>query len=263
MPPAPLAEADLSRVTAVFTDVDGTLTTADRLRSETVKALESLAAAGIRPVLVTGRPAGWAEAWARTLPVEGVIAENGGLYFARRARGHLVKVYAQPLAARRSNRARLLREVSAAIKGETGARLSSDSAYTEVDLAIDHSEEARLSTAAVDRLEARLTRRGITAVRSSVHLNCWIGRFNKLTAARAFLKREWRLTLQPSDPRFAYAGDSLNDAPLFGAFSLSVGVANVMRVADRLPHLPAFITPSPEGKGFEELSQAILAARKS
>src|SRR5437773_9875029 len=106
----PLTEADLTRVRAVFSDVDGTLTTGGRLRASTVAALESLAGSGRKVVLVTGRPAGWAECWARNLPVDGVIAENGGLYFAWRA-GRLAKIYAQPPATLRKNRARLLREV--------------------------------------------------------------------------------------------------------------------------------------------------------
>jgi len=40
--PRPLREADLSRVEAVFTDVDGTLTTGGRLRASTLSALERL-----------------------------------------------------------------------------------------------------------------------------------------------------------------------------------------------------------------------------
>jgi len=35
----PLREADLSRVDAVFTDVDGTLTTGGRLRASTLAAV--------------------------------------------------------------------------------------------------------------------------------------------------------------------------------------------------------------------------------
>src|SRR5437868_6718474 len=97
MPPAaplPLTKADFSRVRGVLTDVDGTLTTSDRLTSGTVESLEQLAAAGLKVILVSGRPAGWGEAWARQLPVDAVIVENGGLWFVRD--GHRVrKVYAQ------------------------------------------------------------------------------------------------------------------------------------------------------------------------
>jgi hypothetical protein len=48
---------------------------------------------------------------------------------------------------------------------------------------------------------------------------------------------------------------------MFGEFALSVGVANVRRVLDRIDTPPAFITRAEEGRGFEELARAILAQR--
>ena len=84
--PRPLREADLSRVEAVFTDVDGTITTDGRLRSSTLGALERLGRAGVPVVLVTGRPAGFAEAWARTLPVAGFEELARAVLRARGAR---------------------------------------------------------------------------------------------------------------------------------------------------------------------------------
>ncbi len=260
--PRPLRDADHSSVEAVFTDVDGTLTTEGRRHSQTLRALESLARAGLRVVLVSGRPAGWGEAWMRTLPVDGVIVENGGLCFHRRADGRLRKVYAQPPAVRAANRRRLTTEVVRVLARVPGARLSSDSAYTEVDLAIDYNEEARLGSAAATRLEALLRARGITAVRSSVHVNCWIGRCDKRSAVARFLRSAWGAHLLPGERRYVYAGDSFNDAPLFAAFPLSVGVANVRAVLAQLDTPPAFITRAPEGRGFEELARAVLAQRR-
>lgn len=259
--PRPLREAALSRVEGVFTDVDGTLTTSHRLRGETIRALERLSEAGLKVVLVSGRPAGWGEAWARTLPVDGVIVENGGLFFVRKARGGLRKVYVEAPAERAKNRRRLRSEVLRVLKRVPGARLSSDSAYTEVDLAIDYNEEARLGDAAAGRIEALLHARGVTAVRSSVHVNCWLGRFDKLTTTRRFARVAWGERLRPEEGRYVYAGDSFNDAPMFQAFALSVGVANVRGVLDRIDAPPAFITRAAEGRGFEELARAILLQR--
>jgi HAD superfamily hydrolase (TIGR01484 family) len=259
--PRPLREADFSQVEAVFTDVDGTLTTSHRLQSGTIGALEALRDSGLRVVLVTGRPAGWGECWARTLPVEGVVVENGALYFKRNPRGAWAKVYVQSEAQRRRDRARLQRAVTAALKTVPGARLSMDSLYTEVDLAIDYNEQARLGQDAAERLERFLHRRGIQAVRSSVHVNCWIGPFDKLKTVRRYIAREWKMNLETEDPRFVYAGDSFNDAPMFGAFSLSVGVANVADVLERIEFAPAFMTQQREGLGFEELAKAILRVR--
>lgn len=256
--PRPLRSADLSRVQAVFTDVDGTLTSGDKLESRTLRAMERLRQRGLRLVLVSGRPAGWGECWVRTLPVDGVIVENGGLSFVRDARGRVHKRYAQPRRTRSSNRVRLLREVRNVLRSFPGAQLSSDSAHTEVDIAIDHNEQAKLGTAAVREIEAWLTRRGLAYARSSVHLNCWIGSFDKLSMVRRFLQAEWNNRLRAVDPRFVYVGDSLNDAPMFGAFSLGVGVANVRDVMEEIEHPPAYITLAREGRGFEELAAAIL-----
>lgn len=261
MPPLPLRRANLRAVSAVLTDVDGTLTTAGALRGSTVAALESLARAGLRILLVTGRSAGWGECWARTLPVDGVIAENGGLYFTRRRDGRVHQVYAQPAPRRVASRARLVSAVRAALREVPGARLSMDSAHTQVDLAIDYAEEAKLGQAGADALEAALRRRGVTAVRSSIHVNCWIGRFDKRTTVDRFLTREWRLS-RGRDRRVVYVGDSFNDAPLFAAFPLSIGVANVAAVLDRIAAPPAFITRRAEGAGFEEVAAAVLSSRR-
>jgi HAD superfamily hydrolase (TIGR01484 family) len=259
--PQPLARADLRRVRAVFADVDGTLTIGHRLSSAVVRAIEWLVAHRVQVVLVSGRPSGWGECWARQLPVAGVIVENGGLYFAPRGK-QLVRVFAENDRVRHANRARLQRVVAAVIRKVKGAQLSSDSQSTEVDLAIDYAEDARLSSNEADLIEKLLGERGVTAVRSSVHVNCWIGAFDKRSAVRDFLKREWKVTLRPKDPRFVYVGDSFNDAPMFEAFSLSVGVANVLDIFDRLDAAPKFVTRAREGRGFCELVDAIARARR-
>jgi HAD superfamily hydrolase (TIGR01484 family) len=260
--PQPLRQADLSDVQGVFSDVDGTLTTGGRLRASTLSAIERLDRAGVPVVLVTGRPAGFAEAWARTLPVAGVIAENGALSIRIDGRGALRKEYARPRSARGRERKRLQRTVAAALRHVPMARMSTDSLYTEMDLAIDYNEEVRLGEAAAERLEGFLHARGIRAVRSSVHVNAWIGRFDKAWMVRRFLRTVWRTRLEPDDRRWVYAGDSLNDAPLFAAFALSVGVANVRAVLSQLESRPRFITRAPEGEGFEELARAVLRQRR-
>jgi HAD superfamily hydrolase (TIGR01484 family) len=261
--PLPISQADLSQVQAVFSDVDGTLTVHDRLTSQVIASLERLTAAGVKVVLVTGRPAGFAECWMRTLPVAGVIAENGGLYFTRDAKGRFRKRYARPEAKRKPERAKLLRTVAQAIRAVPGAQLSSDSVFTEVDIAIDYNEEVKLGQEAAGKLERFLNARGIQAVRSSVHVNAWIGNFDKRWMVKKYLKDEWKLALAPRDPRFVYVGDSFNDAPMFEAFGLSVGVANVLDVLDRMPSLPAYVTKAREGVGFLEVADAVIAAREA
>jgi hypothetical protein len=240
--------------------VDGTLTTNGLLQSATVRALEVIRKAGIRVVLVSGRPSGWGECWMRTLPVDGVIVENGGLYYTRRE-GAVVRVYAQAEAERNESRAQLGRDVRAVLRKIPGAQLSSDSAFTEVDLAIDYNEEARLGSEAAGRIESALRERGAQAVRSSVHVNCWRGSFNKLSMVREFCHRELGLRLKKDDDRACYVGDSFNDAPLFGAMSLSIGVANVRAALATIDAPPAFITRKAEGDGFRELAAQLVRSQ--
>jgi hydroxymethylpyrimidine pyrophosphatase-like HAD family hydrolase len=139
--------------------------------------------------------------------------------------------------------------------------MSTDSRYAEVDLAIDVNEEVRLGPEAARRLESFLTARGVNAVRSSVHVNAWIGPFDKAWMVRRFLRSVFGARLAAGDRRWLYVGDSLNDAALFAAFPLSVGVANVRAVLGLLAHRPRFVTRAPEGAGFEEVARAVLRAR--
>ena len=55
-------------------------------------------------------------------------------------------------------------------------------------------------------------------------------------------------------------GDSPNDESLFDQqhFSVSVGVANVLKYANQLEHQPTYMTKAAEGEGFCELCSYIL-----
>jgi HAD superfamily hydrolase (TIGR01484 family) len=256
-----LSTLRLARVRAFLTDFDGTLTTGGELRAQTLGALEALRDVGLPAVIVTGRPAGWGEMMARTFPVHGVISENGGVWHARAARtGKLTKGYAEGRE-RKRNRSFLEAAVAEVLAEVKGARLSTDSPYTEVDLAIDYNEEVKLGEAAAGRIEAACRKRGLQAVRSSVHVNAWVGAFDKRTAARRYLKSQLGIDARGAGASCIYLGDSLNDAPLFAAFALSVGVGNVRDVWDRLDAQPKFVTEAREGEGALQVMEALVRAR--
>src|SRR5450759_5964254 len=62
--------------------VDDTITSDGKIPSGTVKGFEALEKAGIAVALVTGRPAGWAQALAGYLPgVRIAVGENGLVAF--------------------------------------------------------------------------------------------------------------------------------------------------------------------------------------
>ena len=58
---------------------------------------------------------------------------------------------------------------------------------------------------------------------------------------------------------YVFVGDSLNDAPMFGGFDKSVGVANVSERWDELEFKPKYRTDASEGAGFCELAKHILS----
>ena len=78
--------------------------------------------------------------------------------------------------------------------------------------------------------------------------------------ARLMMQERYDIDLDDEAERHrcVFAGDSPNDAPMFAYFPLSVGVANVLDFADRLPHPPRFITHRASGAGFAELTQHLL-----
>ncbi|MBB3257243.1 hypothetical protein F4827_002210 [Paraburkholderia bannensis] len=79
---------EFSAVRFVLTDMDETLTYQGRLAAATYDALERLQSAGIRVIPVTAAPAGWCDQMARMWPVDGVIAENGGIFMRRDGTHH-------------------------------------------------------------------------------------------------------------------------------------------------------------------------------
>jgi HAD superfamily hydrolase (TIGR01484 family) len=246
-------------VRAVFTDLDGTMTTGGQLLPSTYAAMAELTRAGVPVVIVTGRPAGWGEAIARLWPVTAVVTENGCVSITRDARGRWKRRYVVPAKKLAELRRRMHAAADEIAKLVPGARLSSDSTFTEVNLAVDWNEDVKLPEAAARRMETLLRERGFAAVRSSVHVNFWPRGFDKLWACRRIVRDVLGGEPDELEP-YLYVGDALNDEPMFKGFPRSVGVANIRHVWDDLEHKPAHVTRAAEGAGFEELVRAILRA---
>jgi hydroxymethylpyrimidine pyrophosphatase-like HAD family hydrolase len=249
-------------VRALFSDVDGTLTTNGRIEPETYAALATLEAAGVTVVLVTGRPAGWGQALLSLMPVAAVVTENGGVTFVRvpgtGGHGGAIKRYGLPVPDLAGWRQRMHAAVAEVQRSVPAARLSSDSRYREVDLAIDWNEEASLSLEEAQQVTAILRGAGLRAVRSSVHVNFCPPVFDKLSACLEVVRDVLGGSSDDLAP-YVYVGDSLNDAPMFGGFPRSVGVANVRAWWDELPARPRYVTAAAEGAGLREVIAHVLA----
>jgi HAD superfamily hydrolase (TIGR01484 family) len=267
--PRPLAQWPrevAAAVHTVFTDIDDTLTTDGRLPAVAYGALQALHEAGLRVIPVTGRPAGWCDHIARMWPVDGVIGENGAFYLWHDADARKLRArHLQDAPTRAASAARLAAVRDRVLREVPGCAVASDQFCRLYDLAIDFCEDVPpLGRDAVDRIVALMQAEGMNAKVSSIHVNGWFGDWDKLGMARMMMRERYAIDIDRDDGRdgCVFAGDSPNDAPMFGYFPHAVGVANVMDFAGRIDAMPAWITPSRGGEGFAELSEALLAARR-
>ena len=261
--PRPLADVptvQANAVLGVFTDIDDTLTRDGAIEPAALTALSLLRAAGIPVIAITGRPMGWSLPFASGWPVAAIVAENGAVAMFRQGDA-LATEYAQDEATRTRNAERLRAVAAKVLREVPGAALATDSPGRITDIAIDHSEFARLDEAQIAHVVAVMQREGVNATVSSIHINGWYGEHTKLSGARWMLRRLFGRELDAEVERWVYVGDSTNDQLMFGHFPLSVGVANLRRFADQLHTWPAYITEGERGAGFAEVARALLAVR--
>ncbi len=257
----PLAELAAEGVRAVLLDIDDTLTTEGRLTAEAYAAMERLQRARLLVVPVTGRPAGWCDHIARMWPVDAVVGENGAFYFFHHG-GKLRKRYQDEDRVRREKRSRLDAIAASILAQVPGCAIAADQRYRETDLAIDYCEDVpALPLEAAERIAALMREAGLTAKVSSIHVNGWFGDYDKLATTRRLFAERWGMDLSLENPRLVFVGDSPNDAPMFGFFALSVGVANVRRFGDLVREKPKFVTRAASGAGFAELVAHLLRDR--
>lgn len=250
-------------IVALFTDIDDTLTTEGRLHADAYMALERLSGAGLHIVPITGRPAGWCDMIARFWPIAGIVGENGAFYFSYDRTGRrMIRRFAEPDDVRAANRKRLAALAQRILAEVEGAAIASDQPYREADLAIDFCEDVPpLPPEKIDRIVALFSEAGAIAKVSSIHVNGWFGRYDKLSMTRRFTNEILGIDLDAEKHRFVFAGDSPNDAPLFGFFPNACGVANVRDFAGRIPHLPAYVADGRAGAGLVEIAELLLAGR--
>ena len=255
----------IRRIRGVLFDIDDTLTTDGQLTAKAYSALSALKDAGFIVVPITGRPAGWCDHIARMWPVDGVVGENGAFYFYfDRAANKLGQRFIRDEAKRRQDREQLTAIAQSILQSVPGTALASDQRYREADIAIDFCEDVpALPLAEVTRIKVLMESAGLTAKISSIHVNGWLGTYDKLSTTQLFMKERFGHELDEHKREFVFVGDSPNDAPMFAYFPHSVGVANVRQFLDIISTEPTYITAASCGAGFAELAEVLLASRGS
>ena len=257
----PLSEFKNSQIQIFFTDIDDTLTDDGLLGAEAYASLWKLHDSGIKVVPVTGRPAGWCEMIARFWPVDGVVGENGGLYF-RYHEKKMKRKFAFDEKTQIENRRKLDKIRDDVLKQVPGSAVTSDQFSRLMDLAIDFCEDVPpLKDQDIDKIVQIFEKAGAVAKVSSIHVNGWFGNYDKLSMCREFVKTEYGMDLDRDNEKFGFSGDSPNDEPMFAFFKNSFAVANLQNFLARIKHQPAFIAPHRGGQGFTEIATAVIQQR--
>jgi HAD superfamily hydrolase (TIGR01484 family) len=244
-----------SRIRGVCFDIDDTFSSHGKILDEAFSALWDLKRAGFVLIPVTGRPAGWCDLIARFWPVDAVVGENGAFsfYMSDGKRKRIDTLPAPESLAARSKLADLRLDIEQAFPD---AQFASDQNYREYDLAIDFCEDVSpWPESEIDRLVAFCESKGAIAKISSIHVNTWFGHYTKIEGIRHLLAHAGGELQLPDFGSLIFVGDSPNDEPMFGAFELSVGVANVKSYLPRLKTPPKFLTTLEAGAGFSELAR--------
>jgi len=269
-----LMSRDIARqIRWVLTDIDDTMTKDGKLVSEAYSTLCCLHDAGFRVIAVTGRSAGWGEVHLQEWPIDAAITENGAVSYFR-VEGARMKtlpaidphgfdyssgVLAHPSAVRNTAPA-LMRAAEAAFRAVPRARPARDNRFRLYDYAIDHAEYVQppLAEGEINEIIGIFEREGCVAKPSSIHINCWIGSFNKKEAALMLLRECEGYDDAVDRSKVLYIGDALNDEVMFEYFPNACAVANIDIWLDRMTNKPAWVSSERYGSGFAEICRHVL-----
>jgi HAD superfamily hydrolase (TIGR01484 family) len=270
----PLAElaADIAKrehkIIGVLTDIDDTLTTHGKLSTQAYLALQALQTAGLKVVPITGGAASLALHAARLWPVDAAIGESGAVLYSHDCTqpGTQLHTHFWHDEATRKRHAQAREGMFARIKAAVPrAQMARDQCFRLCDLAINLSEDLsdieRLNSDEITQIKKLLADAGYTVRQSSIHLNAWLGDYDKLPMTQRALRELWGVDMERDRYQWVYVGDAPNDEAMFEFFPLSVGVANIARHLPQMQHHPAYLTMRESGAGFAELAAVLLQSR--
>ncbi|HHU05736.1 MAG TPA: HAD-IIB family hydrolase [Clostridiales bacterium] len=252
-----LGKSVINKISYVLFDIDDTITSGGKLMAESYSALWKLYKRGYSLIPVTGRPAGWCDLIIRQWPVRAVVGENGA--FVYYCEGEEIKTFTHPSVAHPKTREKLSAVMEACLKAVPGSRVARDQFARIYDLAIDYNEDPPyLGIEAAERIKNICVSMGAQAKISSIHVNAWFGDYDKLKMTRLFFTE----ILKETDIKESciFFGDSPNDEPMFEFFPNSCAVANILPFAEKMRHLPNYVTRLDGAEGFAEAAEQILSA---
>ncbi len=131
-------------------------------------------------------------------------------------------------------------------------------------MAIDFAEEEPvLPLSSAQQIKAIFEGGGAHAKISSIHVNAWMGEYDKVSMTIHYLTKRFGYDDAHDAASVVFVGDSPNDEPMFAHFPMACGVANLLEYRELFAHLPHFVTSRRSGAGFSEFAQVLLKRRSS
>ena len=261
-PLSAVASSALRDIDFLLFDVDETFTTHGLLRPESYASLFALCDAGITAIPVTGRPSGWGNVMLSTWPIKACVTENGGVISWKDATG-IARQQVIHEQHRGDGYIENLRDLGRAIATRyPQVRISADQPYRLTDLAIDYAEQSRdVSEQTVAEIVNWMQGAGYQTAVSSIHIHAYKPTNEKADGVYPLMQTAFAMSAEAVHARAAFIGDSPNDASLFAAIPMSVGVANVRTSLAKIATPPAYVCSAECGAGFVEFAIALIAAR--
>ena len=248
---------EFKNIRYVLTDMDETLTYHGRLSAYTYDALERLQNLNFIVLVVTAAPAGWCDQMARMWPIDGVIAENGGLFIRRQNSGNVIRSFWHREQEKDAIYQRLLSIAHKVEIKAPKARLANDQPFRLASIAFSKPENLDERNAIVEALHSE----GVNTTVNNIWIVGWLGDYDKLSMTRRVFREAYNLDIGAMGDQIVYSGDSANDAPMFEFFRHSVGVSTVERYLSDIPVPPNWITHGPGGKGFVEIADILVSSK--
>lgn len=256
-PIATLDPVRLRRLKGLLFDLDDTVLDHGQLSIEAYAALFRLKKSGLLLVGVTGRSAAWGQLLARQWPVDGMVTENG--IIALKKEDNRIRIYDRVSEAERKERRAQLMTLGEEIQSRWPDLTPADDAFGRIaDTAFDIAESKTVPRDVVQAAARFASERGAKVVISSIQLHLSLDHDDKATGVLRFLNQAFQQDPTEARARFAFIGDSQNDAACFAGFETSVGVSNLQ---GRPTLTPRFITRGARGRGFVEFAELLVRHR--
>ncbi len=236
----------LQNIRLVATDMDGTLTKQSKFTSDLLLALESLLDTDLDLIIITGRSAGWVNGINNYLPIQGAIAENGGIFYNKNNHSWEFLTQIKDITSHRQE----LKQVFQLLQSKfPQIEESQDNSFRLTDWTFDIGN---LSLEQLQAMENICLETGWSFTYSTVQCHIKPLQQDKAKGLKQIVSKYYPQLLPE---QIVTVGDSPNDESLFNSnlFPISVGVANIKHYWNCLKYQPTYITNQPEVRGFCEL----------